>query len=498
MSLDNAAALAVGPAAGRAVGRSTHNDRAVADDADLFATMLNDQQDSAGLETTSETAGPAASSLPKTADSVRRQSSPGSDDPPVPTRTDDDTESDDPANTPTLVVVNLPMVPEAAPAVPEAAPAVPEAAVPEAAPVAWGTPRCGDPALDLPSANRPSTQAADSGSADAASRGAALHDGDAVGSQTNPPATLDSLRALDSARSEDAAQSPHVDSGPLDRPGSSSPFATELRLAAQLRDRLQSMQAGDRDEKFPTAEAGQRSPARDVLAALVRDSTPATSFSGDDDVPPRDGNNVATPIAVAPDSTGATIFSSSGKNLGDRNEGEAGAGAFRPQNPAGADHSIEFIRSLSAAHQAVDVVSSPSRVNRSFEGTARSGMLDDAGMAAQVVQAVRLQWRDGIGSARVTLDPEYLGEITVTLRVEGGMVTASVHAQNPDVRAWMEANQPLLRQGLSQQGLSLDQLSVSDEPPLDVPAREERRPPPRMPAKPSRRRTDPNTFEIFV
>jgi flagellar hook-length control protein FliK len=127
-----------------------------------------------------------------------------------------------------------------------------------------------------------------------------------------------------------------------------------------------------------------------------------------------------------------------------------------------------------------------------------STVLDQAHLETQIVQAIRLQWRDGMGTARLTLDPEYLGAVTIALRVEHGQVTAAVHAENPDVRAWVQSNQSLLTHGLSQQGLSLDRLIISHESPLADSSADDRRR--RRPLPPGRRapRAASGTFEIVV
>ncbi len=124
---------------------------------------------------------------------------------------------------------------------------------------------------------------------------------------------------------------------------------------------------------------------------------------------------------------------------------------------------------------------------------------NEANVASSIVQSMRLQLRDGVGTAVVHLEPDYLGAVTIGLRVEGGVVTATLHADNPQVRAWMEANEPMLRQGLSAQGLSLDRLLISDERvqqerSADRQHQQQQEPPPRQ--KP--RRGDSGTFEVVV
>jgi flagellar hook-length control protein FliK len=114
------------------------------------------------------------------------------------------------------------------------------------------------------------------------------------------------------------------------------------------------------------------------------------------------------------------------------------------------------------------------------------------------------QYRNGVGTAVVQLDPGYLGEVRVALRVDGTTVTATLHAVNPEVRAWMQTNEGALRQSLSAQGLSLDTLVIADEQALDQRAAPDGRgQSDREPEQPRQRRTastddEGRTFEIVV
>ena len=99
----------------------------------------------------------------------------------------------------------------------------------------------------------------------------------------------------------------------------------------------------------------------------------------------------------------------------------------------------------------------------------------------QVVRAVHLQWRQGIGEARLQLKPDHLGHLTVTLRVEAGLVTAVLRSESRLAMERIEANQHELRAALEQQGLRLDRLVVAVDPDArgrrqpDAPPRSERR-----------------------
>jgi len=89
---------------------------------------------------------------------------------------------------------------------------------------------------------------------------------------------------------------------------------------------------------------------------------------------------------------------------------------------------------------------------------------EGADVSAQLVQSIRVQWTGGAGEARVRLRPEHLGEVVAIIKVEQGAVTATLQAERPDVRRWLEAHTQTLREGLVEHGLKLDRLVVLTEP----------------------------------
>ena len=80
----------------------------------------------------------------------------------------------------------------------------------------------------------------------------------------------------------------------------------------------------------------------------------------------------------------------------------------------------------------------------------------------QIVQSMRLQWQQGGGEATIELNPNYLGKVQVSVRVEHGAVTESVQAETPLVREWMATHREELTQALSQQGMRLDRLEIAE------------------------------------
>ncbi len=84
-------------------------------------------------------------------------------------------------------------------------------------------------------------------------------------------------------------------------------------------------------------------------------------------------------------------------------------------------------------------------------------------VAMQIVQSLRLQFRDGIGEAVLKLKPEHLGSVAISLRVENGGIKANVQADMPAVRQWLESQQDTLRSALAEHGLRLDRFDVEPD-----------------------------------
>src|SRR5262249_10909109 len=80
----------------------------------------------------------------------------------------------------------------------------------------------------------------------------------------------------------------------------------------------------------------------------------------------------------------------------------------------------------------------------------------------QTVQAMRLQWNQGVGDAQIRLRPEFLGDLSISIRVENGAVTASLASEAAVVREWIEAHVQTLRDALAGQGLNLEKLIVDE------------------------------------
>ena len=119
----------------------------------------------------------------------------------------------------------------------------------------------------------------------------------------------------------------------------------------------------------------------------------------------------------------------------------------------------------------------------------------DDPVVPQLVKALHVQLRNGVSEARVQLEPHHFGAVSVVLRVENGVVSAVVTAEQPAVRHWLETHEASLRSALSEQGLHLDRLRVEpDERQSGERASTGQEPPPRrrMPRK------ETATFELVA
>jgi len=90
-------------------------------------------------------------------------------------------------------------------------------------------------------------------------------------------------------------------------------------------------------------------------------------------------------------------------------------------------------------------------------------MPNEQDIQLQIVQSMRMQFRDGIGEAVLRLKPEHLGSVSISLRVENGGLKANVQADIPAVRQWLESQQDTLRSALAEHNLRLDQFDVEPD-----------------------------------
>lgn len=86
---------------------------------------------------------------------------------------------------------------------------------------------------------------------------------------------------------------------------------------------------------------------------------------------------------------------------------------------------------------------------------------DPYNVAGQIVDQARLTTAGPTSTEMVIkLKPEHLGEVTMKITVESGVVSATFHAANPEVRGAIESTLTQLRQDMANQGLKVDYVGV--------------------------------------
>jgi hypothetical protein len=121
------------------------------------------------------------------------------------------------------------------------------------------------------------------------------------------------------------------------------------------------------------------------------------------------------------------------------------------------------------AFNIVSAIQGDSRVGEVLAAAGSAGVpgasiaVGEHDVTGQIVQSLRMQFRDGIGEAVLKLKPEHLGSVSISLKVENGGLKANVQAEMPAVRQWLESQQDTLRNALADHGLRLDQFEVEPD-----------------------------------
>lgn len=92
----------------------------------------------------------------------------------------------------------------------------------------------------------------------------------------------------------------------------------------------------------------------------------------------------------------------------------------------------------------------------------RPGEADPYGVIRQIVDQARLVRSDTNTEMVIRLNPRHLGELTLRVAVTAeGVVNASFHTENAQVRGLLESSMVQLKQELQQQGIKVDNVNVS-------------------------------------
>jgi len=81
-------------------------------------------------------------------------------------------------------------------------------------------------------------------------------------------------------------------------------------------------------------------------------------------------------------------------------------------------------------------------------------------LLTQVIKKVQLNLKPGQSEVKMRLQPEHLGELQMNLTLQDGKVTAQFLTANQEVKENLESNLPQLKQGLQDQGIKVEKLTV--------------------------------------
>ena len=176
-------------------------------------------------------------------------------------------------------------------------------------------------------------------------------------------------------------------------------------------------------------------------------------------------NELAKAAQLVGDTTAVERLAHRGSGFGDNSPASSGD----QRNPA-RDGGAGTAAMAYAAALSLPGSMAASIDTRSFEtAAARAAAVptepstESGSLTHSIVRVIKLQTTAGGGEIQLRLRPEHLGELTVSVRVQGGAVSAALLSDSPDVRAWIQQHQQDLRSSLKDQGLSLEQLTVDPE-----------------------------------
>jgi flagellar hook-length control protein FliK len=211
-------------------------------------------------------------------------------------------------------------------------------------------------------------------------------------------------------------------------------------------------------------------------------------------------------------STNATASLFGGNSAGKSQAPSASSLPTKVGTPAAASDIVRSAAAPSAASTARPTltISMPDLVsfntNRSAAGALDAPALlasdtDAPAVVSQIVQAMRVQALQGGGTAEVTLQPGYLGGVSLSVKVNQDGVSASVVADTPAVREALRTQEPALRQALADQGLKLEHFDVSE--PAETPRKQSgggQQAPQDQPRQSRQKRRDPSepAFEFVA
>ena len=236
--------------------------------------------------------------------------------------------------------------------------------------------------------------------------------------------------------------------------------ALAVQTPAALQEQVvQPEMAANNHETIPVQPAAN-SQKETTAAAFVQ---PVTSTSGNTASP--NGQTGEQPTAVMPVGSTTQQEQTLQSNLDGKGQNTSQADSSIQQaaqevlgEHAPTAHSFSFTQNLDAAMATVTGITAPTATGATQSQTTSTA--DVYQVIDQIVEQTKVIAKTQNTEMIMQLKPEHLGELTLKVVSENGVINASFHSNNPEVRSLIEASLPQLKQDLANTGLKVDNVSV--------------------------------------
>jgi len=128
--------------------------------------------------------------------------------------------------------------------------------------------------------------------------------------------------------------------------------------------------------------------------------------------------------------------------------------------PADAPHENSFVQNL-AAQAVPPAVATAAQSMPAVSAAVSARPVNTAEVIQQIVDQVKVDVTADSSEIKIRLKPEHLGEVTMKIVSQNGVIAAQFQAENQRVKEIIESQFSQLRNTLSAQGINVSQLSVS-------------------------------------
>ncbi len=88
--------------------------------------------------------------------------------------------------------------------------------------------------------------------------------------------------------------------------------------------------------------------------------------------------------------------------------------------------------------------------------------VDTENVLKQIAESMKVELQNGLeNEVRITLRPQHLGDVTLKILTDNGIITAQFEAESQRVKEIIESNFNMLKESLEEQGLEVSHLEVN-------------------------------------